>query len=162
MSFGKLSRANLTIANLTEANLTEANLSAASLSGAYLSGANLSGANLTQANLTEADLTGANLTEADLTGANLYGTFLSKANLTGAIMPDGRVWEDYQKDPLAGICQEPEVKKRAQAAFGGHTWEDCPLHEAFGWKSSSEAPEDKRIIVACFLSVYDSKLLTSL
>ena len=33
-------------------------------------------------------------------------------------MPDGRVWEDYQKDPLAGICQEPEVKSVLKLLLG--------------------------------------------
>ena len=129
--------------------------------------ANLSGANLSGANLSGANLTGANLSGANLSGANLYSTFLlganlTETNLTGAIMPDGRMWEDYQKDPLAGICQDQEVKKRAQAAFGKHSWKDCPLHEAFVWKSDNDVPEDKKILVACFLAVYDAYLLTSL
>jgi hypothetical protein len=77
-------------------------------------------------------------------------------------MPDGRVWEDYQKDPLAGICQEPEVKKRAAQAFGIHHWGECPMSAAFGWKRHLDIPSDKKIAVYCFIVVYDALLLKHL
>ena len=146
-------------ANITEANLTEANLRMANLTRANLKGANLTGANLTGADLTGADLTKANLRMANLTRANLKGANLTGANLTGAIMPDGRIWEAYRADPLAGICEDPEARARALSAWGNHTWRNCPMHTAYGWTSIQDAPETKRLLVSAFIALFDSELL---
>jgi hypothetical protein len=102
---------------------------------------------------------GANLYEAYLYGANLSGANLSRANLSGATMPDGRAWELYRLDPLAGICDEPEARKRAIAAWGHHQWTNCPMHAAHGYGKVGDAPEDKRVAVAVFVAVFDAELL---
>src|SRR3990167_1426328 len=91
--------------------------------------------------------------------ASLNRASLDGASLVGAIMPDGRTWEAYKLDPLAGICDEPEARKRAIAAWGSHTWGACPMHMAHGWNSISDAPGDKRIAVAAFVALFDSRLL---
>ena len=126
----------------------------ASLVGASLDGAYLNGASLVGASLDGASLVGASLNGASLNGASIVG-----ASLVGAIMPDGRTWEEYKLDPLAGICDEPEARKRAIAAWGEHTWEACPMHAAHGWKGIGDAPKDKRIAVAAFVALFDSHLL---
>jgi len=150
---------NLGGAFLYRVNLTEANLTKANLTGANLMGADLTGANLTEADLYVADLMGADLTGADLTGADLTRANLFEANLTGAIMPDGRTWEAYQADPLAGICEESEARARALSAWGHHTWRNCPMHTAYGWKSVGDAPKAKRLLVGAFIALFDAKLL---
>jgi hypothetical protein len=74
-------------------------------------------------------------------------------------MPDGRAWELYRADPLAGICDEPDARNRAIDAWGNHLWTDCPMHAAHGYTSIADAPEDKRIMVAAFVAVFDAELL---
>ena len=133
--------------------IDRANLSDANLRGANLIGANLIGADLRVANLRGANLSGANLYGADLRGANLSDANLSDANLSGATMPDGRVWEEYRADHLAGLCQEPTVRARAIEAWGNHSWKDCPMHAAHG----VTAPTG--IEMAAWVALYDSKLL---
>ena len=90
---------------------------------------------------------------------NLAGADLTGANLTGATMPDGRTWEAYSADPLAGICDDPVARERAIAAWGNHTWRDCPMHAAHGWSKIEECPVDRRIAVAAFVTVFDGGLL---
>jgi hypothetical protein len=175
-----VSAAVSTDANLSDANLRDANLSDANLSGAYLHGANLRVANLNNADLSDANLSGAylhganlrvanlnnaDLSDANLSGANLSGANLSEANLRGAdlrdaTMPCGRTWEEYQLDPLAGICQTPEARARAIAARDGHSWADCPMHAALGIGGLDEIKEaDTRRLVAAFVAVHDGRLL---
>jgi hypothetical protein len=169
-----LARANLAGANLTDADLAGTNLTGAYLAGAVLRGARLTdavlrGARLTGAVLPDADLTGADLTGADLMGAVLAGANLTDADLTdadltdadltGAVLPDGRTLETYRLDPLAGICDDPEARARAIAAWGHHTWQDCPLHAAHGWTSMADAAADRRIAAAAFVALFDAHLL---
>jgi hypothetical protein len=119
--------------------------------GYDLRGADLSRANLAVAELSYTDLTGANMVWADLKYAKLQW-----ADLTGATTPDGRVWEDYIQDPLRGICDEPEARKRAIAAWGHKTWKGCPLNAAHGWERIQDCPTGKRIAVAAFIAFHDS------
>ena len=152
-------------ANLWGVVLQGAYLAGADLQGAYLLGADLRGADLRGAYLSDADLEGADLEGADLQSANLRGANLRNANLAGAdlrcadlrnaTLPDGREFEDYLKDHLAGLCDTPEIREKALAAWGKHSWADCPMHSAFGWGSADDAPEDKRIAVAAWVALYD-------
>jgi len=131
-----------------------ANLKCANLKGANLKGANLEGANLKGANLEDANLNmGANLKGANLKGANLKGANLEGANLKGATMPDGRTWEDYAADHLAGLCVAPETRAKAIEAWGGHAWENCPMHSAHG------VTESINIAMAAWVALYDANLL---
>jgi len=166
--------ANLRGANLVEADLRGANLEGADLTGANLVEAVLWGANLTRAvlwgaNLEGADLRGANLEGAVLTRADLWGANLTRANLAravlkdailgGAMMADGRTLAQWQSDPLAGLCDTPEAVERATAAWGKHSWADCPMHEAHGWSRLEDAPTDKRQLVATFVALFDGRHL---
>lgn len=74
-------------------------------------------------------------------------------------MPDGRAWEVYSADPLAGVCDEPEARQRAIAAWGNHQWTNCPMHAAHGYSDIGDAPADKRILVAAFVAIFDANLL---
>lgn len=142
-------------ANLTGADLAGADLRGADLRFADLAGANLAGADLSQATLAHADLTRATLERAHLTGASL-----AHANLAGATMPDGRTWEVYRADHLAGICSEPEVVARAVAAWGTHHWSGCPMHAALGIDDLTDIDNaERRRLVACWVALYDAGLL---
>ena len=153
--------ANLAGANLARANLSGANLARANLAYANLARANLAGANLAGAYLANANLAGANLARANLAGANLADAYLVDANLVGATMPDGRKWEDYRCDHLAGICSEPEVIARALAAWGQHDWRSCPMHSALGIDGLDGIEDDeRRRLVACWVALYDGGRLT--
>ena len=101
----------------------------------------------------------ADLRRADLRRAGLGGADLRGADLRRAIMPDGRTWADYTADPLAGICDDPEARARATAAWEEHTWEDCPMHAAHGWTGVADAPAARRIAVAAFVALFDARLL---
>lgn len=140
-------------ADLSWANLIGANLSGARLIGANLSGANLIGANLSGANLSGADLGGAYLGDANLSDADLSG-----ADLSGATIPDGRKWEQFLADPLAGLCDNEEARSRAVAAWGKHEWGKCPMSAANGWESLDDAGT-KRIAAAFFIAAFDSGLV---
>jgi hypothetical protein len=152
-----LYRADLTDATLAGADLTWANLTGADLTRANLAGAHLSGANLTSADLSGAKLSGANLADADLSGADLTSANLAGANLTGATMPDGRAWEEYRADHLAGICTSPEVHARAIEAWGSHEWTSCPMHSALGISDTTEITDAAlRRNVAAWVALYDA------
>ena len=151
--------ADLASANLAGANLVRANLAGANLAGAKLAGAKLAGANLEGANLVRAKLASASLAGANLAGANLWGAKLEGASLADASLPDGRPWESYRADPLAGICDEPEAQSRAIAAWGFHSWTDCPMAAGLGVHSLSAVDADKRVAVAAFVALFDASLL---
>ena len=150
----RLHGADLHWADLHEARLRWANLSEARLHGADLHGADLHGADLSGAYLHGADLRG-----AGLRGANLHGALLIGADLSGATMPDGRTFEAYAADPLAGICQDAAARSRAVTAWGNHSWRDCPMHVANGYTGIGDAPAATRIAVTAFVALFDGLLL---
>ena len=151
--------ADLSSADLRWADLRSAELRSANLHGASLRGASLNSADLRGANLSSADLRGANLSSADLSSADLHWADLHGASLRGAVLPDGRTYEAYRQDPLAGICDDPEARARAEAAWGHHTWTDCPMHAAHGWSGIGDAPADRQRDVAAFVALFDARLL---
>jgi hypothetical protein len=95
----------------------------------------------------------ADLSFADLRGADLSGAKLSDADLSFATMPDGRLWEDYRRDHMAGLCDDPKVRRRAIAAWGRHSWTDCPMHAAHGVSVATS------IAMSAWVALYDSRLL---
>ena len=161
LSGANLSRADLSQANLTEANLARANLSRAKLSLANLSGASLSGANLSGANLAWADLAGANLSRADLSGANLTGANLAGADLpdTAVVAPDVTFGEFRSVVVPWLLIQGGKPLADAVAVWDCHTWENCPLHAAFGVESVEQMPVPLRPWATMFLSFFDANLL---
>lgn len=149
--------ANLRSADLQDADLTRVILLCADLSYADLQDADLSHVVLLCADLSYTDLRGANLSYADLRGADLRGVDLTHADLTDAVLPDGRTLEEWRADPLAGLCTDPEARARATAAWGQHSWRDCPLHEGMGINSLRDVEDDvKRLLAACFVTLFDS------
>ena len=114
-----LNKVDLTDANIPNVNLSRGQLKDAILIRTNLSESNLIKANLTDANLTNANLTGVNFYKANLTGAILEGAILERANLTGvnldevyfhgAIMPDGKVYEEWILDE--NPCLNPALER---------------------------------------------------
>jgi uncharacterized protein YjbI with pentapeptide repeats len=109
--------ARLSGANLDRVDLSGANLSGADLSNVELNHAELRGTILTEANLSGASLFMSDFSKADLSGVELKGAYVKKAlfhetNLrnalmddplpyayfAGAIMPDGNLYEDQDKN----------------------------------------------------------------
>ena len=99
------------------------------------------------------------LSRADLHGADMHEADLHEADLHEATMPDGRTFEAYAADPLAGICQDAAARSRAVAAWGKHSWRDCPMHVANGYTGIGDAPAAARLAVAAFVALFDGVLL---
>lgn len=142
------------------ADLRSAYLRSAYFRTADLRNADLRNADLRDANFRGADLRGVDLRNADLRGADLENANFRGADLRDAIMPDGRLWEVYVSDHLAGICDEPEVRERALAAWGKHSWSSCPMSAAHGWTDITDVPVDLRIAIAAWVALYDGDLLS--
>jgi hypothetical protein len=138
----------------------------ADLAGADLARADLVGANLEGADLARADLAGANLAGANLEGANLEGADLARADLEGAsikMSPDTRIetgetWKEYleQVVPQLIAAGGHAVTERAWAC---HTWDNCPMAEAFGVHATSGAPILLRPRIDQFVRYFDAGLI---
>ena len=157
-----LSGADLYGADLYGADLRGADLSGAYLYGADLSGADLSGANLYQADLYKADLTGANLHGANLYQANLSEADLSGADLRGATLPDNTKFEKYLAESVPALLTaggKTLTEVLSTGCWKCHSWENCPMHAAFGISSVQGAPEPLRERVELFVTLFDARAL---
>ena len=154
--------ANLDGANLSRANLDGAHLDGANLSRANLSRANLSRAHLDGANLSRANLDGANLSRAHLDGANLYG-----ANLDGALKPETRIetgetWSEYLTlvVPALLTAGDKTIKEIVEGgAWKCHSWDNCPMAEAFSVHKTTDAPILLRPRIDQFIRYFDAGLI---
>jgi hypothetical protein len=157
--------ANLGGADLYGADLRGADLRGANLGGANLYGANLRGANLYGANLGGASLGGASLYGANLRGANLYGANLGGASLGGASLGDDAIINDagetlgFWKTEVMPALLAAAPHAVSAAAWNCHSWENCPMHEAFGIRTESEAPPLLRARVKEFVRFFDAGLI---
>ncbi len=147
-----LTRAYLVGADLRGADLTYADLTDANLRGENLTRANLRGANLTYANLTGARLVDADLTCADLTCADLTCADLRGANLRDAVLPDGSTVETYDPRP---VFAGPGAAPVPAEAWTCNSWDNCPLHHAYGAKNLTSVPVGVRAAAATWLALYD-------
>jgi len=147
---------------LTDAVLTGAVLTDAVLTGAVLTGADLTGAVLTGAVLTGAVLTGADLTGAVLTGALLTGALLTGAVLTRARLSDGVTWGEYLSEVVPALLTaggRPLEEVATPDVWACHTWQNCPMHAAFGADSLDDVPALHRWQAGRFVQFYDAKLI---
>ncbi len=131
-----------------EANI----LAGADLAGADLAGADLRGADLTGAYLADAGLPGAGLTCADLTCADLTCADLRGANLRDAVLPDGSTVETYDPRP---VFAGPGAAPVPAEAWTCNSWDNCPLHHAYGAKNLTSVPVGVRAAAATWLALYD-------
>jgi hypothetical protein len=179
LSGAYLSGANLSGAYLSGANLSGADLSGADLSRANLSGANLSGASLSEADLSRANLSGANLSGADLSRANLSGAYLSRANLSGDYLSGANLsgvslsganlsranlsvdvkWETYLSEVVPALLTAGGKSLREVLSTGCwdcHSWNNCPMHAAFGAESLNKVPALYRQEAERFVMLFDA------
>jgi hypothetical protein len=145
-------------ANLDGANLDGANLVGANLDGANLVGANLVGANLSYATLRRANLDGANLDGANLVGANLDNSKLSDETR----LPGNFNFKEYVEVVVPALCvaggkQLDDVAN--PTVWNCHSWENCPMAEAFGVHSIAAVPALYRPIANFFVQMFDAHLL---
>jgi hypothetical protein len=139
-------------ANLDGANLARANLDGANLAGANLAGANLDGANLARANLDGANLDGANLARANLDGANLADN---------TVLSDGVVWKEYVDDLLPALLVaggRPLDELAQPHVWNCHSWDNCPMAEAFRVHSLGDIPALYRAQANLFIRLYDGRV----
>jgi len=162
-----------TLANaLVEAASKRADLQGADLQGAYLRGAYLQGADLRGVDLRGADLRGVDLQGADLRGADLQGADLQGADLRGVdlrgvdasndtvVTTNGETLGQWKAEVLpALLAAAPHVI--SAKAWDCHSWDNCPMAEAFGIKATADAPPLLRGRVAEFVWLYDAGLLKS-
>lgn len=122
------------------------------LEKAVAGGANLRGANL----LCDADLCGADLGDANLRGANLRG---AKDSGRGALVLPGVQFSEFVEEVVpelligGGKKLEEVANERTWLC---HEWSNCPLHEAYGAKSTADIPARWRPFVYVFVALYDS------
>ena len=154
----RLSGASLAGANLAGANLAEASLARANLDGASLAGANLAGANLAEASLARANLDGARLAGARLARANLDGASLDEKT----ILPTGETWKEYLTVVVPALLTAGGKSLQEIATpktWDCHTWENCPMAEAFGGHSLQDVPILLRPRAEQFIKFFDAKLI---
>ena len=142
-----------------EGPLAGADLRLANLRGANLSWANLSGANLRGANLSEANLRGANLSGANLIGANLSWANLIGANLRRAVLPNGETYEGFVAAMPQLLTAGGKTVDEVAQHWDCHSWENCPMHVAFGASSLIDVPEEWRERAELFVTLFDAGAL---
>ena len=157
------SRADLRGADLADADLAGADLAGADLARAYLAGADLAGADLAGANLAGAYLADANLARAYLAGADLAGADLAGAKNVGDFtMPDGLKFSEYLRDVVPALLTAggKTVKEIVDAgAWDCHSWDNCPMHAAFGISRSEDGPPLLRARIKEFVQLFDGGLI---
>jgi len=149
-------------ANLRGADLGGRNLGFADLRGADLRDADLRGANLRHADLRHANLRDADLRHADLRFANLRGADLRDADLgDDAILSDGVVWKSYVDELVPALLQAGgrSLDEMAQPRIWEcHSWENCPMAEAFGVHDLSNIPALYRAPANLFIQFFDARV----
>ena len=128
------------------------------LSGASLAGANLAGANLAEASLARANLDGARLAGARLARANLDGASLDEKT----ILPTGETWKEYLTVVVPALLTAGGKSLQEIATpktWDCHTWENCPMAEAFGGHSLQDVPILLRPRAEQFIKFFDAKLI---
>ena len=95
---------------------------------------------------------------ADLRGANLRGADLRGADLRGAKLPTGEVWEDYLAEVVPALLAAGGHEVSPEA-WQCHTWNNCPMAEAFGVQRLDMVPLLHRPRVEQFVQLYDAGLI---
>ena len=156
-------------ADLRGADLREANLRGADLSKANLRKADLREADLSKANLREADLSKAYLGVANLRGADLSKAYLGVANLrwadlSGAKNADSVILETGETLKVYREKVVPELlaaggHKVSSKAWDCHSWDNCPMAQAFDIHNTEDAPLLLRPRVEQFVRLFDARLI---
>ena len=137
----------------------EGPLAGADLSGADLRWADLIGADLIGADLSGANLRGADLFEANLSGANLRRADLRRADLSGTVLPNGKTYKNFVAELPRLLTAGGKTVDEVAQHWGCHSWENCPMHAAFGASGISEVPEEWRERAELFVILFDAGAL---
>jgi uncharacterized protein YjbI with pentapeptide repeats len=109
-----------------------------------------------------ANLAGANLAGANLARANLRGANLRDANLRDdTILSDGVIWKSYIDElvPALLVAGGRALDELAQPRIWNcHSWENCPMAEAFQVHSIGDIPPLYRAHANFFIGLYDSQV----
>jgi hypothetical protein len=96
---------------------------------------------------------------ANLGGANLYGANLRGADLRGdTILADGVVWKVYVDELVPSLLTAGgrSLDEMAQPRIWDcHSWENCPMAEAFSVHELSNIPALYRAPANLFIQLYD-------
>jgi uncharacterized protein YjbI with pentapeptide repeats len=115
-----------------------------------------------RADLGDANLRDANLRDANLGDADLGGADLRDANLgDDTILSDGVVWKTYIDElvPALLTVHGRSLDEMAQPRIWNcHSWENCPMAEAFGVHSLASIPPLYRAPANLFIQLYDAKV----
>jgi len=112
---------------------------------------------------TKTDLSSADLSSANLRYANLSSADLSYAkNLGDWTMPDGIKWSQYLSAVVpalltAGGKTMDEIQ--ASGCWDCHSWENCPMHVAFGIGTPDEGPPLLRARIVEFIQFFDGRMI---
>jgi hypothetical protein len=113
--------------------------------------------------LSDAYLSFADLSVADLSGPNLRGANLRRArNRSDWTMPDGFKFSKYLSDVVPALLTSGGKTLKEVLETGCwqcHSWENCPMHAAFGIDSSEEAPPLLIPRVKEFVQFFDQGLI---
>ena len=100
------------------------------------------------------NLTGANLTRADLARANL-----ADANLAdGVTLPEGVTFGEFIDVVLPALLKAGGRAVLVEA-WACHSWQNCPMAEAFGVHDLSKVPALWRPWASRFVQLFDGKAL---
>ena len=152
LQYADLRYADLRSANLRSANLRSADLRFANLRSADLRSAYLRSAYLRSADLRSADLRFAYLRSANLRSANLQSADLRSANITGEI------WQEYINEIIPTLLQaggKTLQQVLSTNCWSCHSWENCPMAEAFNVKSLKDVPKLLKTRVEQFVLLFD-------
>ena len=109
-----------------------------------------------------ANLRGADLRGSNLRGSNLSGSDLSGSDLGGADLDTGETWEKYLGEVVPALLTAGGKTIKAIVAAGAwkcHSWENCPMAEAFSVRSLDDCPILLRTRVEQFVRFFDMGLI---
>ena len=104
---------------------------------------------------SDADLGGADLRGANLGGADLVGANLRDANLRGARLDTGETLDEYRREVVPALIAAGG-RPVSEAAWSCHSWENCPMAEAFGVHRVDDVPRLHRPRVEQFIRLFDA------
>ena len=157
-----LVNASLDSCSLVNANLVNASLDGCSLVSAILVSADLDGASLVNASLVNARLDNARLDSCNLVNANLINARLDNASLANARLPTGETWDEYITQVVPALLTAGGRELAAVATeqtWACHTWENCPIAEAFETHGLFDVPMLLRPRVEQFLQLFDARVI---
>ena len=117
---------------------------------------------LEQAVADNARLDNARLDSCNLVNANLINARLDNASLANARLPTGETWDEYITQVVPALLTAGGRELAAVATeqtWACHTWENCPIAEAFETHGLFDVPMLLRPRVEQFLQLFDARVI---